>query len=276
MAQPPIALAEVQAYVYMAKVRMADVYEALGDHERAMRLRKEAAVLRDRLDEAFWLEDEQYFAYALDGNKAPVRTVVSNPGHLLYCDAVDWERAEKVARRLFQPDMFSGWGIRTMSKTAKAYNPMSYHNGSVWPHDNAMIGAGLKRYRQAGHLETLATALFEASLFFEGFRLPELFCGFHRVAGFGPTRYPVSCSPQAWAAAAPLELLRSLLGVEIDAPGHSLALDAPSLPPWPEWVELIGMRVGSARVDLRFRRGRTGASLEVLDKSGELELLVRR
>ncbi|HYU56694.1 MAG TPA: glycogen debranching N-terminal domain-containing protein, partial [Actinomycetota bacterium] len=137
LAEPPIALVEVQAYVYMAKERMAGLYEALGDGERAARLHQEASALRKRFNEAFWMEDEQYFAEALDGHKRPVRSVVSNPGHALYCDIVDPELAAHVARRLLQPDMFSGWGIRTMSKSAAAYNPMSYHNGSVWPHDNA-------------------------------------------------------------------------------------------------------------------------------------------
>ncbi|HYH27928.1 MAG TPA: glycogen debranching N-terminal domain-containing protein, partial [Actinomycetota bacterium] len=146
LAEPPIALVEVQAYVYMAKSRMADIYSALGDDARAVTLRDEADAMRKRFNELFWMEDEQYFCGALDGDKRQVRTIMSNPGHALYCDVVDEDKAERLAKRLFQPDMFSGWGIRTMGKNEAAYNPMSYHNGSVWPHDNALIAAGLKRY----------------------------------------------------------------------------------------------------------------------------------
>src|SRR5262249_23562999 len=163
-AEPPIALVEVQAYVHLAKLRLADVYEALGRPERARRLEAEAAALRERFHRAFWMEDERYYAMALDGAKRPVATVTSNPGHALYCDIVDPERAQELARRLLAPDMFSGWGVRTMSKSAAAYNPMSYHNGSVWPHDNALIAAGLKRYGFARATNRLATGLFEAAI----------------------------------------------------------------------------------------------------------------
>ncbi len=275
-AEPPIALVEVQGYVHAAKREMAEVAARLGEAELGARLASEAAEMADRVERAFWWEAEGTYALALDGAKRPCHVVASNPGHLLYCGLPQADRAARVASQLLSPESFSGWGIRTLADREARYNPMSYHNGSVWPHDNALAGAGLKRYGQSGHLETLATALFEASLFFDGFRLPELFCGFHRVPGFGPTRYPVSCSPQAWAAAAPLELLRALLGLDIDALYHSVVLESPSLPPWLDWVEVTGLHVGAARVDLRFRQGRTGASVEVLDKSGEVGLLVRR
>ncbi len=275
-AEPPIALVEVQGYVYAARRAMADLAARLGEASLAARLTADANRLAERVERAFWWEAEGTYALALDGAKRPCHVVASNAGHLLYCGLPRPERAARVATRLLATESFSGWGIRTLADREARYNPMSYHNGSVWPHDNALIGAGLKRYGQTGHLETLATALFEASLFFEERRLPELFCGFHRVPDFGPTRYPVSCSPQAWAAAAPLELLRALLGLDIDALGRSLGLDAPSLPPWLDWVEVTGLAVGSARVDLRFRRERTGASLELLDKRGDLELHVKR
>jgi glycogen debranching enzyme len=274
LAEPPIALVEVQGYVYMAKVRMADVYEALGDHERATRLRKEATLLRDRLDEAFWLEDEQYFAFALDGDKAPVRTVVSNPGHLLYCDAVEWERAEKVARRLFQPDMFSGWGIRTMSKTAKAYNPMSYHNGSVWPHDNALIAAGLKRYGFVNTTNRVATAMFDAAVHSDYMRLPELYCGFTRRTPTSPVDYPVACSPQAWAAGSPFLLLQAMLGLSAMAHQNLLTVNKPHLPRWLNYVELRNLRVGESTLTLVFRREGEMTGFSLVSREGDVRVVM--
>jgi glycogen debranching enzyme len=275
-AEPPIALVEVQGYVFAAKRDMADLAVRLGDGARAQRLGNDAAAMAERVERAFWWDAAGTYALALDGAKRQCQVVASNAGHLLWSGLPQPSRAARVGAKLLSTECFSGWGIRTLADHEPRYNPMSYHNGSVWPHDNAIIGAGLKRYGQVDRLEALATALFEASLHFEGFRLPELLCGFHRILGFGPTRYPVSCSPQAWAAAAPLELIRSLLGLEIDALGRVLVLDSPSLPPWLDWVEVLGLVVGPARVDLRFRRARTGASLEVLDKTGPLEVLIKR
>ncbi|HWP34077.1 MAG TPA: glycogen debranching N-terminal domain-containing protein [Thermodesulfobacteriota bacterium] len=275
-APQPIALVEVQGYVYAAKRAMADVALQLGEGRLAAELTQAAEALAERVERAFWWETAGTYVLALDGRKRPCQVVASNAGHLLWTGLPRPERAARVAARLMAPDCFSGWGIRTLADREVRYNPMAYHNGSVWPHDNALIGAGFKRYGQGGYLETLATALFEASMHFEGFRLPELFCGFHRVRGFGPTRYPVSCSPQAWAAAAPLELLRALLGLEVDAVAGVLSFTEPGLPPWLEWVEVRGLPVGPARADLRVRRGRAGASIEVLDKQGPLEILIRR
>lgn len=275
-APPPIALVEVQGYVYAAKRAMSDVGARLGDEALAARLAAEAVALAERVERVFWWEAAGTYALALDGGKRPCYVVASNAGHLLWTGLPRPDRAARVAARLMAPECFGGWGIRTLADHEARYNPMSYHNGSVWPHDNALVGAGFKRYRQGAHLESLATALFEASLHFEGFRLPELFCGFHRVRGVGPTRYPVSCSPQAWAAAAPLELLRALLGLEADALSGVLSFSDPALPSWLEWVEVKGLRIGPASVDLRLRGGRTGAALEVLDKQGPLEILIRR
>src|ERR671919_2567148 len=274
LAEPPIALVEVQGYVYMAKIRMADVYAVLGDHERATRLRKEAAVLRDRLAEAFWMEDEQYFAGALDGEKQQVRTVVSNPGHLLYCGAVDDEFAEKVARRLFQPDMFSGWGIRTMSKTAKAYNPMSYHDGSVWPHDNALIAAGLKRYGFVNTTNRVATAMFDAAVHSDYMRLPELYCGFTRRTPTSPVQYPVACSPQAWAAGSPFLLLQAMLGVSALAHENMLTVNKPHLPPWLNVVELRNLRVGKSTTSLVFRRQGEITAFSLLERKGDVRVVM--
>jgi glycogen debranching enzyme len=172
--------------------------------------------------------------------------------------------------------MFSGWGMRTLSSRERRYNPMSYHNGSVWPHDNALAAQGFRRYRGAEHAVTLATALFEASAHFEHRRMPELFCGFPRHAAQGPISYPVACAPQAWAAGSVLGMLTALLGLEADARRSRLTLDSPVLPPWLRWIEIHGLRVGGGRLDLAIVRGRDGASVELISRRGAVELLVRR
>jgi len=274
LAPQPIALVEVQGYVYMAKQRVADVFDALGDYRSATRLREEAAELKHRFNDAFWMEDEQFFAMALDGEKRQVRTVVSNPGHCLYADIVDPEKAAQLARRLLQPDMFSGWGIRTMSKGALAYNPMSYHNGSVWPHDNALIAAGLKRYGNFKATNRVATAMFDASMHADYMRLPELFCGFTRRTPNQPVGYPVACSPQAWAAGAPLLMLQAILGVSARAHENMLTVNKPHLPPWLNVVELRNLRVGSSTISLVFRREGEITGFSLLDRKGDVRVLM--
>jgi glycogen debranching enzyme len=274
IAELPIALAEVQAYVYMAKVRMADVYGALGDFERAVRLKDQATVLRRRFHEAFWMEEEGFFAGALDGDKQQVKTIVSNPGHGLYCGIVDARRAEAVARRLFEPDMFSGWGIRTMSKTAAGYNPMSYHNGTVWPHDNALIAAGLKRYGFLDATNRIATAMFEAAQYTDYMRLPELFCGFTRRAPSPPVQYPVACSPQAWAAGAPFLLLQGMLGISAIAHENVLTVNKPHLPPWLNEVEVRNLRVGNSTLSLVFRREGETTGFSLLSRDGDVRVVM--
>jgi glycogen debranching enzyme len=274
MAEPPIALAEVQGYVYIAKLRVADVLDALGEGDRASLLRKEAALLRERFNEAFWMEDEQFFAGALDADKRQVRTVVSNCGHGLYCDIIDPARAGPVARRLLAPDMFSGWGIRTMSKSAAAYNPMSYHDGSVWPHDNAWIAAGLKRYGFVKETNRVATALFDAAIHADYMRLPELFCGFTRRSPNRPVSYPVACSPQAWAAGAPFLILQAMLGISARAPENLLTVNHPHLPPWLNTVELRGLRVGTSRISLVFRREGDITGFSLLSRDGDVRVVM--
>jgi glycogen debranching enzyme len=274
LAEPPIALAEVQAYVYLAKHRMADVYEALGDDHRAEFLRARAHELRRRFNEAFWMEDEQYFAAALDGDKRQVRTVMSNPGHGLYCDAIDREKAVSLAKRLLAPDMFSGWGIRTMSKSAIAYNPMSYHNGSVWPHDNALIAAGLKRYGFVRSTSRVATSLFDAAIHAEYLRLPELFCGFTRRTPNRPVSYPIACSPQAWASGAPFLMLQAMLGLSARAQENLLTVNQPHLPAWLHTVELRNLRVGDSRLSLVFRREGDITSFSMLSREGDVRVVM--
>ena len=274
LAEPPIALVEVQAYVYLAKQRVADVLDVLGDHDTASRLRQEAAALKARFNQAFWMEDERYFCAALDADKRQVRTVMSNPGHGLYCDIIDPDKAEHVARRLLQPDMFSGWGIRTMSKSAAAYNPMSYHNGSVWPHDNALIAAGLKRYGFIKATNRVVTAIFDAAIHADYMRLPELFCGFTRRTPNQPVGYPVACSPQAWAAGAPLLMLQAILGVSARAQENMLTVNKPHLPPWLNQVELRNLRVGSSTISMVFHRDEEMTAFSLIDRKGDLRVVM--
>jgi glycogen debranching enzyme len=274
LAEGPIALAEVQAYVYLAKLRLADVYEALGDAERAAALRAQAATLKAAFNERFWVESEQYFAMALDGDKRPVATITSNPAHALYCGVVDPDKAAPLARRLLAPDMFSGWGVRTLSKSAVAYNPMSYHNGSIWPHDNAIIGAGLKRYGFAKATNRLATAMFEMAVTVDDMRLPELFCGFTRRSPNRPVAYPVACSPQAWAAGAPFLLLQAMLGISADAPANTLNVNKPQLPGWLNTVELHDLRVGRSTISIVFQRHGETTGFSLLDKDGDVRVLM--
>jgi glycogen debranching enzyme len=274
IAEPPIALSEVQGYVYLAKTRMADVYRVLGRIEDSHRLQDQADLLKLRFNEAFWMEDEKYFAAALDADKRQIRTVMSNPGHGLYCDIVDEDKAVALAKRLLAPDMFSGWGIRTMSKAAAAYNPMSYHNGSVWPHDNALIAAGLKRYGFARSTNRVATALFDAAIQADYLRLPELFCGFTRRTPNRPVSYPVACSPQAWAAGSPFLMLQALLGISARAHENLLTVNKPHLPTWLNTVEVRNLAVGDSRISLVFRREGEITSFSLLSREGDLRVVM--
>jgi glycogen debranching enzyme len=274
LAEPPIALSEVQAYVYLAKERMGDVYRALGRPEDARRLEDEAEALKRRFNEAFWMEDEKFFAEALDADKRQVRTVTSNPGHALYCGIVDEEKATPLAKRLLSPDMFSGWGIRTMSKAAAAYNPMSYHNGSVWPHDNALIAAGLKRYGFARSTNRVATALFDAAVQADYLRLPELFCGFTRRTPNRPVSYPIACSPQAWAAGSPYLMLQAMLGISARAHQNLLTVNLPHLPTWLNTVEVRNLAVGDSRISVVFRREGEITSFSLLAREGDVRVVM--
>ncbi|MGH2783945.1 MAG: amylo-alpha-1,6-glucosidase [Actinomycetota bacterium] len=274
LAKPPIALAEVQAYVFLAKARMADVFVALGDQARADELTRQADELKRRFNEAFWMEDERFYAIALDGDKRQVASVTSNPAHGLYCMTIDEDKAADVAARLLKPDMFSGWGIRTMSKSAAAYNPMSYHNGSVWPHDNALIAAGLKRYGFHKQTNRIATAIFETANHSDYMRLPELFCGFTRRTPNRPVSYPVACSPQAWAAGSPFLLLQAMLGLSAQAQNNLLTINSPVLPPWLNTVELKNLRVGDSLLHLVFRREGETTSFSLLSKVGSVRVIM--
>jgi glycogen debranching enzyme len=272
LAEGPIALVEVQGYVYAAKQSIADVYDALELHDVGERLRQEAQALREAFNEVFWNAQEGTFALALDGRKQQVASVTSNPGHCLYCGIVDPPKAGAVVERLLGPDMFSGWGVRTLSNLCPAYNPMSYHKGSVWPHDNAIIAAGLKRYGYQDGVLRIAACLFDVAAAARDSRLPELFCGFDRAERAAVVAYPVACIPQAWAAAAPFMVLQAMLGISADAPARALTVERPALPEWLESVRLERLRVGDATVTLDFQRGERATSFMLAEQTGEVSV----
>jgi glycogen debranching enzyme len=274
LAEGPIALCEVQGYVYAAKRSAADLALMLGHPQRAAVLRAQAESLRQRFEQAFWCEDLSTYALALDGKKRPCRVRTSNAGQCLWSGIVSPERARRVARTLMAAESFSEWGIRTVASSEARYNPMSYHNGSVWPHDNALITFGLTRYGQNKEATRILTSLFDASIYVELHRMPELFCGFARRPGEGPTLYPVACAPQAWAAAAVFLLLQSCLGLHIDGVQRRISFRYPMLPPSLKKIRLRNLRLGDAAVDLRLERHRNEVGLNVLRREGDMEIVV--
>lgn len=274
LVEPPVALVEVQGYAYAARQAAARLARLRGEMELAARWEQAAAALRERLNRDFWWPERHTFALALDGQRRMCAVAASSPGHLLWCQAVEPAPAQQVADFLLSEEMFSGWGIRTIGSREARYNPMSYHNGSVWPHDNALIAAGFKNYELQQSLHQLVTALFDASLFFEIAVLPELFCGFPRQPTRKPVAFPVACQPQAWAAACVFLLVQSLLGLTPDAPHQQLLLKNPTLPLWLDWIELRKLRCGNLQVDLRVRRVEAGCAIEVLQKEGQGEIVV--
>jgi glycogen debranching enzyme len=276
LAEPPIALAEVQGYQYAALLGAATLAEALGRDAEAPALRARARRLQERFEADFWMPDEAFYALALDREGAPCRVISSNPGHLLWTRIVSDSRAQIVARRLMQDDMFTGWGLRTLSSRERQYNPMSYHNGSVWPHDTALAAVGMRNYGMTSQFATLATGLFESVLQFDDTRMPELFCGFPRVAGHAPTRYPVACSPQAWASGVVFHLVGAMLGLRPEAADNRITLSRPTLPGWLTWIEARGLRVSKSRLAVRVSQGSDGAAVELLARDGDAELVVRR
>jgi glycogen debranching enzyme len=247
-----IALVEVQGYAFAAYDRLAAVAAARGDTVWAGELHSKADAVRRAVEDRFWLEDEGFYAQALDGDKRPVRTISSNPGHLLFCGLPAADRADRLAARFRRPDLDSGWGLRTLSTAAASYNPMSYHNGSVWPHDNSLIGAGLARYGHHADAARILEALLAVAASDPSARLPELYCGYPRTdeSREAPVPYPVSCTPQAWAAAAIPLLVTSLLGLSVD-PASGALTAAPSLPPWLDRVEVSGIEAGGTATRVR-------------------------
>jgi glycogen debranching enzyme len=274
LAEPPIALCEVQGYVYAARKAAAVLARVLGNHVQAETLATQAENLRLKFEEAFWCEDLSSYALALDGLKRPCRVLASNAGHCLFSGVASEKRARALAATLTEGHFFSGWGIRTLASGEGRYNPMSYHNGSVWPHDNSLIAAGFANYRLKKEAIKLLTGLFDASLFFDLHRLPELFCGFKRRTGEAPTLYPVACSPQAWAAGAVFLLLQACLGLTVLPLQKQLVFSAPVLPEFLKQVTIRRLRVGEASVDLSLTRNAEGVGVNVLRKEEAIEFVV--
>jgi glycogen debranching enzyme len=274
LAEGQIALAEVQGYVYAAKCMAALCALRLGKDALARKLEQQANELRERFEAAFWCPEIETYALALDGNKDPCRVRTSNAGQVLFSGIAAFDRARRVAAELLQPHFFSGWGIRTVAMGETRYNPMSYHNGSIWPHDNALIALGLARYGQKHAVATLSDGLFTAGTYMDLRRLPELFCGFRRQAGHGPTLYPVACAPQAWASATPFTLLEASLGLQFDPFKDEIRLNNPQLPPFLDEVVLRNLRLGSSSVDLRLRRHQDTVSLDTPRISGNIRVSI--
>ncbi|MGH7728755.1 MAG: amylo-alpha-1,6-glucosidase [Vulcanimicrobiaceae bacterium] len=270
----PIALCEVQSYVYGAKRLAAEVADALGESARASALREQAEELRERFERAFWCEELSCYALALDGEKRPCRVVTSNAGHALLSGIASPERARRVIETLLHANSYSGWGIRTLSRAAIRFNPMSYHNGSVWPHDNALIALGCARYGLKEAAATLFASLYHAASFMDQHRLPELFCGFARRSGNAPTLYPVACVPQAWASASAFALVQAALGLSFDPGERRLRFVRPLLPAVLAELHLGGLSAGEATADVIVRRFGSEVAVNVTRRSGGMRVVV--
>ena len=273
LAAPPIALCEIQGYAYAAWNGAAQLAALRGDHQRAAEWRDRAARLRARFDEAFWCEEIGTFALALDGAKRQCRVRTSNPGHCLLTGIVLPERAERLASTLMSDDSFAGWGVRTVASGEARYNPMSYHNGSIWPHDTALVAAGLARYGYTAAAARILSAMFDLSQAVDLHRLPELICGFDRGGRESPTLYPVACAPQAWAAGAVFLLIEACLGLRIEAAGRRLSFVKALLPESIDWLRISRLTVGDAVVDLQLERHPHDVGVTVLRREGRIEII---
>jgi glycogen debranching enzyme len=275
LAEPPIALCEVQAYVYDAKQKGALIALALNKPEFAERLQAEAALLKERFNLKFWDEELQCFVLALDRDKKPCRVKTSNAGQCLLSGIVDKSKAAGLAKTLLSDVMYSGWGIRTLASDAALYNPMSYHNGSVWPHDVSLIAAGLARYGFRDEVLKIMAGLFDASLFIEFQRLPELFCGFARRNGEGPTDYPVACSPQAWSVASVFMLLQACLRMEIDATQRVITFQNPQLPEYLDYILISDLSIGTRRdISIEIYRYTDDVGISITGKPDDWQVVI--
>ncbi|MEK0082373.1 glycogen debranching N-terminal domain-containing protein [Benzoatithermus flavus] len=272
----PIALVEVQAYVYGAYRAAAAIARALGETARAGELEAAAKRLRERFEAAFWLEDRGTYALALDGRKRPCAVRSSNAGHALLTGIAAPERAARVAATLMDKDGFSGWGVRTLAAGEARYNPISYHNGSIWPHDNAIIAMGLARYGHKDAVLRILSGIAEAAGHLERHRLPELFCGFGRRSRSGPVRYPVACEPQAWAAAAPYGLLQACLGISFAVDAREIRFDRPELPPWLDQLVVRDLPFCGSKLDLAVQRVGESVIVRVLRRDGDARVVVTK
>ncbi len=276
LAVAPIALCEAQAYAYQAKTEAAWMAETLGMRQQAMELHVEAREIRKQFERVFWDEEMHGYILALDGENKPCQVKTSNMGHCLFSGIISKKRAKIVTKLLMSPEFNSGWGIRTVAKGQSRYNPMSYHNGSIWPHDNAMIAHGMSRYGFKEDTAEIMSQMFHLSLNVDLARLPELICGLGHRVGDGPTLYPVACSPQAWASAAPLSLLQSCLGISIDAGKSRIFLDTPVLPNFLDSVRIHNLKVGDGSIDLHFKRHLHDVSVQIERRSGEVGITLEK
>jgi glycogen debranching enzyme len=273
LAEGPIALCEVQAYVYGAWKEASYMAHRLGYRSDWGKYDLRAEEIRARFEESFWCEKLGTYALALDGKKRKCEVPTSNPGHALYTGIADSERAARVAKQLLEPDMFSGWGIRTVGSSAARYNPMSYHNGSIWPHDNGLIALGLARYDMKEQVLKLFRGMFEAAGHIELRRLPELFCGFGRKQREGPIGYPVACSPQAWAAAAPLALIQASLGLVLNHDEREIRFNLPVLPEFVDRLYIKGLALGAANADILLTRHGNDAAITVVNRTDGIRII---
>ena len=269
LAHAPIALVEEQGYAADAFRRAASLLRLLADYEQVDRLTNCSNELMQKLEQSFWLAEDQYYAMALDRDKRPLAVMSSNPGHLLFTHTIQDQRAQHVVTKLTRHGLFSGWGIRTLSEEERTYNPMSYHRGSVWPHDNSLIAFGMARYGYKQEASAILSALFDTSLHFRDYRLPELFCGNQRHHRDEPVQYPVSCSPQAWASGTPIVILTALLGLEPNASGGEFKIVNPRLPEFLTFLEIRNLSVGKSRIDLDFLRQGDRTFCRVVGQRGE-------
>ncbi|MCL6477370.1 MAG: amylo-alpha-1,6-glucosidase [Peptococcaceae bacterium] len=269
----PIALVEVQGYYFRALMDAAEAYALAGEEAAAHDLRNRAEKLQKRFLHDFWLRREGFLACALDGKKRAIETIVSNPGHCLFTGILPVEKARQVIKRLMLSDLFSGWGIRTMSNREVAYNPMSYHNGSVWPHDNAIIGFGMKQAGEVAPLKQLVETLFEAAEYFDHLRLPELFCGFTRRGSAGPVKYPIACDPQAWSIGSMFLMLRALLGIECR--GTCIYVHNPQLPGFLQTLRMENIRAGNGYAALEFTRRQDKTYCGVIGSKGDVTVIFK-
>ena len=274
LAAAPIALCEVQGYVYQAKTGAAVMAEAMGEGEKAARLRREAQSLQEKFFEHFWCEDLSFYALALDSAKRPCRVRASNAGHCLYSGIASSGHAAKIAEQLMSDTFQSGWGIRTVGTCEKRYNPMSYHNGSIWPHDNALIAAGLARYGYTRHTSTILEGIFNAALAMDLHRLPELYCGFKKREDLKPILYPLACAPQSWAAASVYLLLQATLGMSSDATRNQIRFTHPVLPSFLEEVQIRNITLGTSTLDLLLKKYRGDVTVSVVRKEGPVEVVI--
>ncbi|MEB3827342.1 amylo-alpha-1,6-glucosidase [Phormidium sp. CCY1219] len=274
LASGPIALCEVQAYVYAAKIRLSEIARMKKRLDLAERWEEEARELKTRFNRDFWLADQDFCALALDGEGHPVDSITSNPGQCLSLDIFTPDRAQSVAERLLAPDMFGGWGIRTLSSLSAAYNPIGYHTGSVWPHDNALIAVGLRSLGYVDGALEVAQGILDMTIHQPYQRPPELFCGYDRTEGIEPVQYPVACSPQAWATGSVFQFIQMMLNLVPDAPGNNLRIIDPALPESIERLSLHNLRVGSTLLDLDFERVGTTTACRVTKKRGNLRVVI--